>query len=83
MDMPDRYGFYVTAWRRLKGWQEEGAWERMFKALTSARGHGRVAVDSSTVEAKGGGNLLGMTASSTGKARKYTRAWMRTLCPSA
>jgi transposase len=56
MDMPIRYGSYKTAWKRLKRWQAEGVWDRIFKALESMRSHDRVAVDSSTVEAKKGEN---------------------------
>ncbi len=52
--MPIEYGSYKTAWKRLKKWQDGGVWDRMLKALASVRGHGRVAVDSSTVEAKKG-----------------------------
>jgi transposase len=52
MDMPIRYGSYKTAWKRLKRWQKEGVWDRIFKALESMRSYDRVAVDSSTVEAK-------------------------------
>jgi transposase len=54
MDMPIRYGSYKTAWKRLKRWQKEGVWERIFKALASMRGCERVSVDSSTIEAKKG-----------------------------
>jgi transposase len=54
MDMPLEYGSYKTAWKRLKKWQDEGVWDRIFKALASIREHGIVSVDSSTVEAKKG-----------------------------
>ncbi|OFV67474.1 MAG: transposase [Candidatus Syntrophoarchaeum caldarius] len=27
MDMPGEYGSYVTTWRRLKRWEEEGVWD--------------------------------------------------------
>ncbi len=54
MDMPIRYGSYKAAWRRLKRWQDEGVWDRIFRALSSMREHGRVCADSSTVEAKKG-----------------------------
>jgi transposase len=54
MDMPLKYGSYKAAWRRLKRWRDEGVWDRMLRALASIRGHGMVAVDSSTVEAKRG-----------------------------
>jgi len=56
MDMPLKYGSYKTAWKRLKKWQDEGVWDRIFKALASIREHGVIAVDSSTVEAKKGGS---------------------------
>ncbi len=54
MDVPVRYGHYSTASRRLKRWQDEGVWDRVFRALSSVREHVRVCVDSSTVEAKKG-----------------------------
>jgi len=56
MDMPLKYGSYKTAWKRLKKWQDEGVWDRIFKALASIREHEVIAVDSSTVEAKKGGS---------------------------
>jgi len=59
MDMPIRYGSYKTAWKRLKRWRKEGVWERVFKALASMRGCERVSVDSSTIEAKKRGELIG------------------------
>lgn len=54
MDMPVEYGSYKTAWKKLKRWEDEGVWGRIFKALASAVSRGRVAVDASTVEAKRG-----------------------------
>lgn len=33
--MPKRYGVYTTCWRRLKRWQEDGTWERIWKRLLS------------------------------------------------
>jgi putative transposase len=32
-DMPREYGAPVTAWRRLRSWQREGVWERIWQAL--------------------------------------------------
>ncbi|RPJ75227.1 MAG: transposase [Alphaproteobacteria bacterium] len=32
-DMPKQYGSYVTAWRRLKRWSEEGFWDMIFDSL--------------------------------------------------
>jgi transposase len=37
MDMPLEYGSYKTAWKRLKKWQDEGVWDRIFRALSSIR----------------------------------------------
>jgi hypothetical protein len=54
MDMPIRYGSYKTFWKRLKLWQAEGVWDRVSRELASVRSHDRVAVDSSTVEARKG-----------------------------
>jgi transposase len=39
MDMPLEYGSYKTAWKRLKKWQDEGIWDRIFRALSSIREH--------------------------------------------
>jgi hypothetical protein len=52
--MPLEYGSYKAAWRRLKCWRDEGVWGRILRGLASIRGHGMVAVDSTTVEAKRG-----------------------------
>jgi transposase len=32
-EMPRRYGSYTTAWRRLKQWEEDGTWEKIWKKL--------------------------------------------------
>ena len=50
--MPAKYVSYKTAWKRLKNWQKEGIWDKIFKALASTKSHYRVCIDSSTVEAK-------------------------------
>jgi len=34
--MPRKYGAYVTAWPRLKRWQEEGVWIRIWQAFLSS-----------------------------------------------
>ncbi len=59
-DMPDRYGSYVTAWRRLKRWTEEGIWEKILSSVQDRAYRSGdldldvVAIDSSLVEAKRG-----------------------------
>ena len=67
IDMPARYGSYKTCWRRLKLWSEEGVWKRILEALIS-KGYSigrlsleRVAVDSTTVEARKGGSSWATT----------------------
>ncbi len=35
-DMPREYGAYVTAWRRLQRWQEEGVWDQIWQAVLSS-----------------------------------------------
>ena len=34
-ELPGKYGSYVTCWRRLKAWEEDGTWERIWKRLLS------------------------------------------------
>lgn len=35
-DLPREYGAYVTAWRRLRRWEEEGVWERIWHAVLAS-----------------------------------------------
>lgn len=32
-DMPERYPSYSTCWRRLRQWEEQGVWERVWRAF--------------------------------------------------
>ena len=63
-DMPDRYGSYVTAWRRLKRWTEEGIWKKILSSVQDRAYRSGdldldvVAIDSSFVEAKRGVKTL-------------------------
>ena len=34
-DLPNELGSPVTAWRRLKRWEEDGTWERLWLTLLS------------------------------------------------
>jgi hypothetical protein len=67
--MPKQYGSYVTAWRRLKRWSEEGIWDMIFDSLKDdsyEKGQlslGIVAKDSSFVEAKKGEKVSSITDS--------------------
>jgi len=60
MDLPHKYGDEVTAWRRLRRWEEQGVWRRVMDALV-AKGYSSgvvemaaLSIDSSTVPAKKG-----------------------------
>lgn len=32
-ELPQKYGSYVTCWRRLKHWEEDGTWERIWQHM--------------------------------------------------
>lgn len=32
-DLPDHYPSYATCWRRLRRWEEDGTWERVWRAF--------------------------------------------------
>ena len=59
-DMPRKYGAPVTAWRRLKRWQEEGIWQDLMNRLQERAYQeeklnlDKAIIDSSTIEAKKG-----------------------------
>lgn len=61
--MPKAYGSYVTAWRRLKRWSENGVWSRItwsIRNLAYQRGAINlecVSIDSSFIETKKGENI--------------------------
>jgi transposase len=70
---------YTTAWRRLKRWEEDGTWKRIFDSLVS-KGYSlgivkmdELSIDSTTVPAKKGESRLAMTVTSTSRGRRYTR----------
>ena len=58
-DLPHRYGAYVTAWRRLRTWSQDGTWLRVWQALLGELDAkqivdwDRCALDGSYVRAKG------------------------------
>ena len=62
-------GSRVTAWRRLRDWQEAGVWERLHATLLDRLGQeggvdwSRASLDSSSVWAKRGANRRGPTRS--------------------
>lgn len=60
-DIPPRYGSGKTCWHRLRRWQREGVWDRLWHALLATLDQrqrldwNHVVLDSSTVPAKKGG----------------------------
>jgi transposase len=77
-DMPRCYGSYVTAWRRLKRWSEEGVWFQILCAIRDAAystGHlsvDTVAVDSTLIDSKKVAKARGTMATREGRALKST-----------
>jgi transposase len=67
--MPLRYGSPVTCWRRLRAWQADGTWDRIWQALLEPLDKQRrldlehAVLDSSTVAAKKGARPLGTPVS--------------------
>jgi transposase len=76
-DMPRHYGSYVTAWRRLRRWSEEGVWFRVLCAICdTAYSAGKlsidtVAVDSTLVDSKKVENSQATMVTKEGKASKF------------
>jgi transposase len=78
-DLPEKYGDDVTAWRRLRDWEELGVWKRIMDALV-ARGYSMgvvdiesLSVDSDTIPAKKGELLLALMATRGSRARRSTQ----------
>jgi transposase len=75
-DLPKEYGDDVTAWRRLRDWDEKGVWKRIMDALVS-RGYSMdvvdmdaLSIDSDTIPAKKGELLLALMATRGSRARR-------------
>jgi transposase len=65
-------GSGMTCWRRLRDWQAEGVWDRLHKVLLDELGGAdridwsRVALDASSVRAKGGAKRRARTLRTVG-----------------
>jgi transposase len=74
-DLPRRYGAPTTVWRRLKTWQEDGTWLRLWRAILGRLdAQGRLDwcyafLDGSFAPAKNGGDGVGLTRK--GKGTKW------------
>jgi transposase len=78
-DLPKEYGDDVTAWRRLKEWEEKDVWKRIMDTLV-AKGYSMyvvdmesLSIDSDTIPAKKGERLLALTATRRSRVRRYTQ----------
>jgi transposase len=78
-DLPNEYGDDVTAWRRLRDWEELGVWKRIMDTLV-AKGYSMdivdmdsLSVDSDTIPAKKGESLSALMATRRSRARRSTR----------
>jgi len=78
-DLPKDYGDDVTAWRRLKEWEEKGVWKRIMDTLI-AKGYSMdvvdmesLSIDSDTIPAKKGERLLASTVTRRSRVRRYTQ----------
>ena len=71
-DMPRGYGSSVTCWRRLRQWEREGVWERIWRtslSLLNERGKlewAKAFLDGTFVPAKRGARELGAPSGARG-----------------
>ena len=75
-DLPKEYGDDVTAWRRLRTWEELGVWKRIMDTLV-ARGYSMdivemdsLSIDSDTIPAKKGEGLLASMVTRRSRGRR-------------
>jgi transposase len=73
-DLPKEYGDDVTAWRRLRDWNDLGVWKRIMNELVT-RGYSMgivdmetLSIDSDTIPAKKGETASAMTATRRSRA---------------
>lgn len=78
-DLPKEYGDDVTAWRRLRSWDEQDVWKRIMDRLV-AKGYSMdivdmdsLSIDSDTIPAKKGEVSLALTVTRGSRAPRYTR----------
>ena len=75
-DMPELYGSPVTAWRRLRDWEEKSVWPKITQQLKNKAYRGdkisveAVSMDSKTVVAKKGANASDKTVIKRRKAQR-------------
>jgi len=87
-DIPAYYGSYVTAWRRLKKWSEEGVWERILSNIRDMAYRlgilalDVVSIDSSFVESKKGAKMSSIMDTRSEEALRSMFLLLRMVFPS-
>jgi len=76
--MPSKYRSYKTAWRRLDQWEEKEAWKKVLNGVvgisysTGRLSLSEASIDSTTIEAKKGGNSLGLMVTRARRVARFT-----------
>ena len=75
-DLPNEYPSPATCWRRLKRWDEDGTWERIWRAfLTELDARGRLAWETAFIDGTFASAKKGALTSDPPSAGKVQSAW--------
>lgn len=75
-DLPNEYPSPATCWRRLKRWDEDGTWERIWRAfLTELDARGRLAWETAFIDGTFASAKKGALTSAPPSAGKVQSAW--------
>ena len=75
-DLPSEYPSPATCWRRLKRWDEDGTWERIWRAfLTELDARGRLAWETAFIDGTFASAKKGALTSDPPSAGKVQSAW--------
>ena len=75
-DLPNEYPSPATCWRRLKRWDEDGTWERIWRAfLTELDGRGRLAWETAFIDGTFASAKKGALTSDPLSGGKGQSAW--------
>ena len=75
-DLPSEYPSPATCWRRLRRWDEDGTWERIWRAfLTELDARGRLAWETAFIDGTFASAKKGALTSDPPSAGKVQSAW--------
>ena len=75
-DLPSEYPSPATCWRRLKRWDEDGTWERIWRAfLTELNARGRLEWETAFIDGTFASAKKGALTSDRPSAGKVQSAW--------